>query len=421
MNENIGQERQVSSSFLIRAVRFGLPGLVIVVSVALYFAIAGSGPKHSRRRVEERTVMVEIMRPERVSRRVQISANGIVVPSVRLVMQARVNGEVSWVSPELSPGGRVKSGDLLLRIDPVDYQLSLVENRAKLAQAEYACKLELGQQEVAKLEWKKLPNQDKATQLEKELTLRTPHLKKAMTEQESAQAGLKRAELNLERTEIRTPFNAVVLARGVEAGSQATTQTQLAVLAGTDEYWIDTAVSADKLQWIEFPVDGSKGSSAEVSPSGLISGSASWNGDVIRLLPGLEEKGRLARLIVRIANPLDSQHIPLLIDSFVKVLIQGKMLDGLFVLPSKAVHDGNTVWIYSSEEKLEFRTVEVMWSNAESVTVRNGLSETDTVVLTNIASPLPGLRLKLQSGSGVETPRTGEREPGKKTRGSTGG
>ena len=78
-------------------------------------------------------------------------------------------------------------------------------------------------------------------------------------------------------------------------GSQAMPQSDLGTLVGTDAYWVKVSIPVDRLQWVSVPG----------SPATIISnGGTARKGRVIKLLGDLEEKGRMARLLVEVRDPL---------------------------------------------------------------------------------------------------------------------
>ena len=119
--------------------------------------------------------------------------------------------------------------------------------------------------------------------------MRKPHLAKAQAALEAAKASLAQAQVNLTRTEVAVPFNAVVVSKSVDIGAMATTQTVLATLAGTDKFWVEAAVPVDRLKWIAIPgPSGEAGSNVTVSQVAGADTLGAWKGRVAGLLSDLE-------------------------------------------------------------------------------------------------------------------------------------
>ena len=118
--------------------------------------LKNSAPKTKKRppAKQVQVVRIETVRPS--SYQVTISAMGTVVPDREIVLKSQVSGEIIEVHPEFTEGGLLKKDMKILQIEPEDYQLNLSQKKRAVTDAEYALKLELGHQTVAKREWELL-------------------------------------------------------------------------------------------------------------------------------------------------------------------------------------------------------------------------------------------------------------------------
>jgi RND family efflux transporter MFP subunit len=303
------------------------------------------------------------------------------------------------MSPEFIDGGHIAQGEEILKIDPVDYELALADAESRLQQSRFELKEELGRQEVAKREWELL-KVDNASQQEEELALRKPHLEAKKAAVAAAEASLKKAKVNLQRTTLVAPFNAMILERKVNIGSQSNQQAELASLVGTDAYWITVSIPVDRLRWVTIP-----GSQVRIeSASGAVR-----EGQVIKLLASLEEKGRMARLLVEVKDPLcrlpESTGLkPLLLGEFVKASVYGTELDSVFTIPRKALREGNVVWIATQDNKLDIRAVDVLWRDSEQVILRDSLSNGEALIISDINTPINGMDVNTGKGGPQKKP-----------------
>ena len=104
----------------------------------------------------------------------------------------------------------MKKGQLLARIDPNDYHAALIDAQANMASARAALETEVAQGKVAEQEWKQITDTSPT-----ELSLRKPQLAQEIARVKSAQASVLRAERNLQRTEIRAPYDAMINSRNI--------------------------------------------------------------------------------------------------------------------------------------------------------------------------------------------------------------
>ena len=175
-----------------------------------------------------------------------------------------------------------------------------------VAKAESDLQLEQGNQLVAQKEYKLLG--ETVSDVEKALMLRRPQLENLRATLEAAQAKLEQARVDLARTQIKAPFNAVVQARSADVGARASESTVLATLVGTDAYWVEVSVPVSQLRWIRIPqTDGDQGALVRVYDSAAWGDGVFRQGRVVRLEADLEEQGRMARLLVRVEDPLSLQ------------------------------------------------------------------------------------------------------------------
>jgi len=366
---------------------------IVIISIALIIGAVGinrvlvmTAPKASKNKPPRMATLVETRALKNSNETVVLELTGTVVPAEAVILSARVGGEIVSMSADFIDGGLLEKGAAILKIDPVDYRLARAETKSKLETARSAYKMELGRQDVAQREWELLKTND-ATEQEKELALRIPQLGASKAALEAAEATFKKANLNLSRTQVSAPFNAIVLSRDVNIGSQATASSgRLASLAGTDAYWIKVSIAVDRLSWLDIP-----GSEVKV----LSSSGAVREGRVIKLLGNLEEKGRMARLLVEVKDPLcllpeNSDKKPLLIGEFIRAKVSGRVLENVYSIPRNALHDDRFIWI-AQNDKLDIREIEVLWRDAQQVLVRDGLADGDQLIVSDMTTPIQGV------------------------------
>ena len=143
----------------------------------------------------------------------KVNSYGVVQPKYETELIAQVSGEVVELSEVFVRGGFVAKNQLLARIDPNDYQAALIDAEATMASARAALEKERAQGQVAEREWKRITDTSPT-----ELSLRKPQLAQELARVKSAQASVLRAKRNLERTEIRAPYDAMIESRTIGLG-----------------------------------------------------------------------------------------------------------------------------------------------------------------------------------------------------------
>ncbi len=380
-----------------------------LLKIALGLAIIGIGctaawyfvthkPSVSRQKPKPKATPAEIIAVSPTKIRASIEAMGTVVPSREVTLRAEVSGQIVEIADQFTPGGRLTKGQTAVGIDPRDYQIQVSKATSALARARADLQLEQGKQDVARQELAMFRKGGELKINETELALRRPQLKQAQADVQSAEADLCQAKLDLQRTSVNVPFNALVTARNVNLGSQVSGQDNLATLVGTETYWVRASIQINRLQLLD--LSSPKGQPVRIFSQ---SGSGEWTGRTLRLTGEVDEKTRMATLLISVANPLDQQdgQQTLMINDYVRVSIQGKTMDNIFSLPRETLREGHTVWVMRNNS-LDIRSVEVAWQDQNHVYIRQGLASKDKVIRSSLATPVQGMSLRAAEDAGDE-------------------
>jgi RND family efflux transporter MFP subunit len=376
-----------------------LPLAVLAGAGAGVYALMSSEPATERaEQRQEPARLVETMAVERADRIAVVQAWGEVIPADQVQVAPRVGGEIVAVADALEPGGRVRKGQVLARVDDSDYQVALRQARTELSKTKAALRIEQGNQKVAETE-AELLDQELSDQ-ERDLVLRQPQLQQARADVDAAQAAVEDAQLDLQRTEMRAPFDAVVQSVSIDVGSQVSAGATVAQLIATDRYFVELAVPAAKLRWIEARHDGpGAGSKVELANPSVWGEGRTRTGEVVRVRPDLSDQGRMAQVLVEVPNPLDRKP-PMLVGSYLRGRIQGARLNQVVALDRTFLRDDDSVWVMTRADRLEIRAVEIAYRGPERVYVSVGLGTGDRVVTSEIATPTNGMKLRTRGENG---------------------
>ncbi|MYG40355.1 MAG: efflux RND transporter periplasmic adaptor subunit [Nitrospira sp. SB0677_bin_15] len=392
-----------------------LPLLIIGLAVLGAQALMTLGPTVPKVSKEVKPTFVEVLTARVRDEQTVIAAYGTVQRHQRLIVQPEISGRVVKLNPRLVIGETLNKGAVLLQIDPRDYQVAVNEQRASLAKAEFDLKVELGNQAVAKREWSLLnPSAGEVNTLSRQLALRRPHLKEKRMALAAAKSRLHRAQLDLKRTILRTPFNALVLNESVEVGQLINSQSSVATLVGTDEFRVQVSVPIQQVEGITFPGAGHpQGSSVRVIRERGGGEPVVRQGTVVELLGDVTENGRMAQVLVSIVDPLELAkparvRRPLLLGEYVRVEIQGPELHDVIVLPREAIREGSRVWVKNAENQLDVRPVDIVLSRKDAVLIGQGLRDGEEVIMSQVPAAIPGL--PLQTVEELHSPESHEPE-----------
>ena len=380
--------------------RLLLPVIVIIISASVAFWMMQSGPKAKPRAKTRNAVLVDVRPIELGPQTTTVSIMGTVKPQREVALKPRVSGEIIKVGDNLIPGGRFNKGEELLAIDPSDYQLVVRQLASEVARVESDMQVELGRQRVAQKEFELLG--ESVSEVEKTLMLREPQLENNRALLEGTRARLEQAQLDLKRTSVRSPFNAVVMSREVNLGTRVSPSTTLATLVGSDSYWVEAPIPASQLQWISISQeDSDSGSPVRIYDSVAWGPNRSRSGQLVGLTAMVEENGRMATLLAEIADPLSlqptsSEQPKLLLGSYVRVEIEGKLLSKAAAIERDLIHNGEQLWIMDAEGRLDIRTVEIAFRGQDQVLVTGGVNHGEKLITTNLPSPVQGMTLRLK-------------------------
>lgn len=376
--------------------------IVAIVLGGIFLArlIIAAKPKAERKKRPKMQTLVQVQQVMPTDITMEIEAMGTVLAARKLALKPQISGRVQDVNPGLVPGGLIAKGETILTIDPSDYRLDYERSRNNLERAAMDLRLEEGSQAVAKREFQLIKEYTDTAIAEapEDLALRKPQLAKAKAVKAAAQADFEQARLNLERTTLEAPFNAIVLEKEVAQGTQVNSQTTVATLAGIDTFWVRAAIPQSDLQRIDLPKPNRPGPQVQLTSLTAPDYAAPWQGKVIRLLSDVDPRGLMARLLIEVKNPYQLQEgqPPLLLGSIVKARITGKKLSQVYEVPRRAVRADNTLLLASADNSLSIRQVRISWQNQEQVFIEQGLSGGERVITSAIGAPVEGMPLQVR-------------------------
>lgn len=388
---------------------------ILIVGIAITTLIFYTEPEAKTEGASIETAMlVDVITVKVDSYEPTIAATGTVQAVEDITLSPLVPGQIIHRDRAFTPGGFVKKNQPLLQIDPSDYKNTLALRKSELLQSQTTLDTEMGRQQIAEQDLKLITTDSlfKDSPLsaeERQLILRQPQLDAVNATIVGAKASVDQAQLNLERTTIRAPFDAHILSQNVTTGSQVGPGDNLGRLVGTEYYWVTATIPVSKLQWLRFPEnDREKGSTV------LIKNSTAWpegqyrKGYLEKQIGALDGQTRLARVLVKVTDPLamnsDLENRPkLMIGSFVEVDILASKLEDVVRLSRDHIRSNETVWVMKGN-KLEIRKVGIVLTDNEYAYIRKGLKEGENVVITDLSTVSNGIGLRTRSEDSENEP-----------------
>lgn len=359
-----------------------LPILILLAAGGATALLVVFKPEATEVAVERPIASVEVLSVQPESVQLTVRSQGTVLPRTESDLSAEVSGRIIEVADAFRAGGSFRQGDVLLKIDPADYEAAVAASRAELANAELALAQEAALAEQAAADWTAL-GQGEAS----DLTLRKPQLAQAKAAIESARANLKRAERDLARTELTTLFDGRVLRTAADLGQyvSAAPATPVARIFATDRAEIRLPITAREAERLD---------SNDHDPRSIMlqkantPNSPTWTARVARIEATIDPDTRLLYVVAALDKPFEptpKHPEPLRRGQFVTAEIQGRVLDEAYVLPRFALRGSNSVYVVTEANTLETRAVVIAQSDAEQVIITDGLTTGDRIALSPIA------------------------------------
>lgn len=282
-----------------------------------------------------------------------VEAQGVVRPKRQVQLSPQVSGRVKYVSPNLENGGFVKRGEVLIRLEDADYRLAAVRAESTVASARQALATVIAQAEVAKTELKELGIENPSP-----LALREPQLAEARAALAAAEAQAEDAALQLNRTEVRAPFNGLVEQKSVELGQFVSPGSPVGTVFAKDAVEVELAIPNDEMGDLGLPIafNATKANPGpKVSFTANVGGQARvWQGNITRTGASIDARTRLVSVFAQVNDPFGKGadgDAPLAPGLFVNATIEGRLLNDVIRTPRAALRGLDTVYVIEESEE----------------------------------------------------------------------
>ncbi|WKY58401.1 HlyD family secretion protein [Vibrio sp. SNU_ST1] len=376
---------------------------------------------------------------------------GKVVPKVEWKAIAEVTGQIVYRHPDLEKGQIIPAGTEVLKIDPLDYELKLVQAEADLKSSQTSL-AKLSQEEdnlkqTLKIEKNRLVISNKELQRKQDLR------KKGLTSQSDVDlqqqsalsqqklvldidnqialmpdekrvaeavikvnvSKVKEAQRSLDKTTITLPRAMRIAQVDIEQNQVVNLQQEMFVAHGTNVMEVEAQLSIHDMQTLassfnQFPRDAAGLPNPYEAPIKatiqLNSGNLnlSWPAKVARISETVDENQATAGIILEIAqdySQLQPSNAPPLVNGmFVKAEIEG-LANLSWVVPERALH-GDKVYLMDDNQRLQVVNVEVLYRRDNQVVVSGRLQTGDKLVLNDVLPAIEGMLLRESNSEEAE-------------------
>jgi len=368
------------------------PVVILVVLLSMGYLVQSNPPEMNLGHGPDGPqTVVETLKIVPRNYQIKVNSYGTIQPQTQIMLVAQVSGQIMSVRPNFKPGGLFEVGEIIVTIDPRDYQANVSIAQAGLMDALQAEAQEIARVDQAKIDWERLGN---ANEQATDLVLRKPQLQAAKARVLSAKASLTKAKLNLERTTVTAPFSGRILKQMADLGQVVSVGTKLAEVYATDLVEVRLPLRNADLQFISLPEDNNA-KKLRVEFTSEFGGVNTWAGEIVRTEGAIDEVSRQLHVVAQINDPfgvIDTTNRPLKVGEYVTAEIYGRKIPLALVIPSEAVYQNTYVYIVE-EDILQRKAIEIAWQNGTDTIVSAGLHAGDRLVTTPLG--------QISSGTGV--------------------
>ena len=379
------------------AIKVFLTLLILTLAVVAAAGIIMTRPMPEPVAIAPNVVAIRGIKMEAENIPLTIYAQGVVEPLTASELITQVNGRVAWVSPNFNAGGFFKQGEPLVKLESDDYEarVGLAEAREVRALAEF---------EHATFELKRmraLVKDQLVSQAMLENAVRQTRLTEAALKE--AQINLDQAERDLDRTELKAPFDAIVRSKAVDLGEFVSMGKSLAQLFAADGFEVRLPVLDTQLAYLNLPssIEATAPLNSANLPSVRLSAqyagaAASWDAQLVRSESEIDRRSRMVTLVARVSSTRDALSAnPLPVGAFVNAEIEGITLENAFQLPRSALRQDNQVLVVDEESRLRFRDVGIARYEQDRILIQSGLKDGDIVNISPIQAVVDGMEVSV--------------------------
>ena len=375
--------------------KFLMPVMVLMGGIAAAALLIVTGPEIQPQSSELVAPLVRFVVADPQTRQLSVRTHGTVVPRTESELVPEVDGRIIEMSPALVSGGFFSKGDVLFRIDPLDYEVNLEQARAGLARA----RSDLANARRNHARVQNLATRGSASDAQRDDALNRVTIAEATLRESTAR--LARAERDLARTRVVAPYDGRVRSERVDVGQFIKRGTAVGVIYAVDYAEVRLPIHDDELAYLDLLLAREGQESATPVPVTLRAQFAGkqhqWLGKVVRTEGELDPATRMVHVVARVPSPYASGdgRPPLAVGLFVDAEIHGQTLPDVVVLPRSSLRGGNQVLVIDENNQLRLRAVDVLRIDDDLVFVAGGLLQGERVCVSTLQSTTDGMLVRV--------------------------
>lgn len=380
--------------------------LVTVCGVVVAIAILIFPPRADQATDDAKPVVPAVQfilaTPQRI--RIDVHSQGRIMAQTEIDLVSGVSGNIIKLSKQFISGGVFNKGDLLVSIDPAEYDLRIAQAQARVMEAQYQLTREEAEATQAREEWQHLgqgaPNP---------LSLRIPQLREKKAKLLAEQEELRNAKLLRQRTEVRAPFDGRVRSRDVGMGQYVSNGAILGRIYNSDLAEVRLPLTTSEIALIDFAdiphINTASTQKTPVTLTGEYQGQhQAWQANITRSEGVIDPDTGKIMVIAQIDDPfglkkknpvslVEQPSAILPIGLYVEAMIVGRWLNHVIVLPVTALFKEREVAVIDEENRIRIRSVKVIRKEHGQVMIDAGLETGERVLVSGLSHLIDGLKV----------------------------
>ncbi|MCG8486681.1 MAG: efflux RND transporter periplasmic adaptor subunit [Chromatiales bacterium] len=402
----------------------------ILLGIGVLMVMVGNKQPPTTSEAGEPTKRVRVVEAPQLTLTPVAEGYGTIQPARVWSGVAQVSGRIVELHPRLRNGEIIAKDTLLLKIDPVDYELNLAQVSAELAELKVEennvkaslsieeRSLKIAQRElqrITKLTAKGTASQSDLDNAERNLLNSRNAVQNVKnnlallpTKLKVLEAKKRQAERDLENTSVYAPFNMRVADMGIEI-DQFVSKGGL-LLAGDE---------VDRVEVVaRFPMSSLRRLfiGRDVSEFEMLGGNlaeavafepllrldlgttiAEWQAEFVRFSDKVDPDTRTMGVVVAVDRPFEKvipgQRPPLSKGMFVQVLLKGKTQADRIILPRSTIKN-SVVYLADENNRLQRQPVEVLYNQGDISVIQKGIQPGQRVVISDLVPAVSGMLLQ---------------------------
>lgn len=371
--------------------RAGLPVLILAAALAIVAVLTALRPRLAPVPVSERVWAVSAVTVRHETVQPELDLFGAVIAGRRSELRALVAGPIAGVGVNFRDGGLVREGELLLQIDPFDYEALLADQLSKLKESEVRLQVvsrdlkrarDLIVQKLVAQQF--LDNAELAVQQQE-----------AVVEQQ--RIAVQRARRDVRDTRLLAPYGGVIGNVNADLGKQLSLNDKVADI--TDMGRLEVRFSLSNAEYGRLLETGEPVVGRPVRVIWEVGAEKlTYSGRIERV--GAEITATTGGVDAFAAITAEDAATVLRPGAFVRVRVADRRYDSVLRAPETALYGQDTVYLINAEDRLEARRVAIRGYTGNDMLVTSdgepSLRDGDRVLTSQLREIGAGVKVRVR-------------------------